>query len=57
MEPIAVKEKIIDISSKLKQSDLDADTREQLMAELVKWCEQYFALYNKLKAVPKLALQ
>ncbi|QJW48807.1 hypothetical protein HA075_26335 [bacterium BFN5] len=56
MEPLAVKQKIMDLSLQLKQTDMDSATREQLMTELVEWCEQYFALYNQLKVVPKLVI-
>jgi hypothetical protein len=56
LEPLVVKQKIMDLSLQLKQTDMDSATREQLMTELVEWCEQYFALYNQLKVVPKLVI-
>nr|WP_173812937.1 hypothetical protein [Dendrosporobacter quercicolus]NSL49012.1 hypothetical protein [Dendrosporobacter quercicolus DSM 1736] len=56
MEPLAVKEKIMELSAELNQADIDGAARERLMAELVDWCEAYFRLYNQLKAVPKLVV-
>lgn len=56
LEPLIVKQKIIELSTQLKQTELDSDTREKLMSELVELCECYFALYNQLKVVPKLAI-
>lgn len=56
MEPLAVKEKIMEISAKLSQGDMDSAVREQLMGELVEWCEEYFLLYHQLKVVPKLVV-
>ncbi|SDN36932.1 hypothetical protein SAMN04488502_1236 [Dendrosporobacter quercicolus] len=56
LEPLAVKEKIMELSAELNQADIDGAARERLMAELVDWCEAYFRLYNQLKAVPKLVV-
>lgn len=56
LEPLIVKQKIIDLSMQLKQTEIDSDKREKLMSELVELCECYFEMYNQLKVVPKLVI-
>lgn len=56
LEALIIKGKIMELSSRLNQAELDSVTREQLVAELAGWCEQYFALYNRFKTVPKLVV-